>query len=160
MRVRSAPQCGSTFEVWLPCAEEEPAPQALPTRAKARGDGQLILVVEDEQTQRAALQQLLEQANYQVITAPHGAEAVALYAQRSAQIALVLTDIAMPVMDGVALSHALRSISPTLPIVAVSGSLDQGLVDALHALPVQHILPKPYDVDELLEVLGRQLAGA
>jgi len=84
-----------------------------------------VLVVDDEFSIRDITQQTLETFGYRVITANDGAEAVALYAQQVSEIALVLTDMMMPVMDGAATIQVLLRINPAVRIIAASG-IDSG----------------------------------
>ena len=76
--------------------------------APAKGNGELVLVVDDEENILRATKAVLEKHNYRVVSASDGAEAVALFAQQMEAIKVVLTDISMPHMDGVATVRALR----------------------------------------------------
>lgn len=82
-----------------------------------RGHGELILVVDDEKSIRTIAVKTLSRFGYRVLEAGNGAEAVALYVQHQHEVALVLTDVSMPVMDGEALITALRSFSSPVRIV-------------------------------------------
>ena len=94
---------------------------------------------------------------YRVILASDGAEAVALYAARGAEIAAILTDMMMPGMDGFALIRILRGMDPGVRIIAASGYASGGVETKLAGLGVTHFLPKPYTRDSLLVTLGRIL---
>ena len=78
-------------------------------------------MVDDEASILAITSQTLQAFGYRVLTATDGADAVAVYAQHQDEIAVVLTDMMMPVMDGAATIHALMRINPTIKIVAASG---------------------------------------
>ena len=93
----------------------------MPSPPLPQGHGELVLVVDDEEAIRAVAKRMLEQFGYRTLLATHGAEAVALYAQHRADIAVVLTDMAMPVMDGPSLVVALKSIDPGVRIIGTSG---------------------------------------
>src|SRR5690606_3243760 len=95
-------------------------------RSLPRGEGELILVVDDEPSVREVTRQTLEAFGYRVVTAGDGAEGVATYASRRDEVALVLTDIMMPVMDGTALIAVLKRMDPDVRIIAASGLQGQG----------------------------------
>jgi CheY-like chemotaxis protein len=88
-----------------------------------------------------------------VLTAPDGAAAVALYAQHSEEIAVVLTDMRMPVMDGTATIHALRRINPNVKLIVATGS-KEGAAEANAAGVPDHLF-KPYTIETLLRTLHR-----
>ncbi|MGB0581579.1 MAG: response regulator, partial [Limisphaerales bacterium] len=98
----------------------------------------------------------------QVIEATNGAEAVAVYAQHSEQIALVVTDIMMPIMDGVALVRALRAINPEVKMLGASGFVgDQSgsnRMAELQAAGVSLVIEKPFAAETLLRAVADQLA--
>ena len=152
---------GSTFKVYLPAlassaAEQTsgPEPVALP-----RGNGELILVVDDEAPILNITRQTLEVFGYRVITAVDGAHAIGLFAQRSAEISVVLTDMMMPVMDGPALIAALLRIDPNVRVIAASGLHANGSVAKATSLGIKKFLAKPYSADALLVMLKSVLAG-
>jgi YesN/AraC family two-component response regulator len=91
------------------------------------------------------------------MTAEDGAQAVALYAMRRDEVAVVLTDMMMPVMDGSALIIALQRINPQVRVIAASGlSINSSVARATHA-GVKHFLAKPYTADALLGLLRKIL---
>ncbi len=152
---------GTTFQVFIPAqteaalAETPPPVPALPC-----GHGELILVVDDEAPMRWVTRQILESFGYRVVLASDGAEAVAIYTQRGAEIAAVLTDMTMPVMEGPEAIRLLRGINPTLPIIGASGLAATTYAPKLARLGVKHILSKPYTTAELLEMMQQVLATA
>jgi signal transduction histidine kinase len=113
---------GSSFRVFLPAAEgvetEHLGPAARPVPP---GKGELILVVDDEQHIREMTFTILTRQGYRVILAADGAEAAVLFAQRAAEIRLVITDIQMPNLDGATLARALRRIKPATRLLVISG---------------------------------------
>ena len=104
---------GTKFEIYLPAATSDKAAEdvAVEQTGLPRGHGELILIVDDEDGIRKIVQATLERFGYRVLPAANGAEAVALFVQNRDDVALVLTDMAMPVMDGPATIVALRAIS-------------------------------------------------
>jgi CheY-like chemotaxis protein len=157
---------GTTFKIYLP------ASPALRTAESAQpfntdlplGRDELVLVVDDESSIRLITQQTLETFGYRVITACNGAEAIALYAKQPQEIALVLTDMMMPVMDGAAIINVLKSINPAVRIIAASGIDSQANLAKATKAHVQDFLAKPYTAQTLLklirEVLDRTVDAA
>ena len=116
-----------------------------------------VLVVDDEEHIRKVAQRMLKHFGYQTLLAANGAEAVELYRSRQNEIAAVLTDMAMPVMDGPATILALKAINPQVKIVASSGLANQD--DHQHAaeLGVHYFISKPYTAESLVQVLHDML---
>src|SRR5262249_28590528 len=108
---------GSRFKIHLPAIEAEQAPSKQAARIDiAMGNGELILVVDDENSIREIARETLSTFGYQVLTAGDGTEALALFAQRSGEVRCVITDMMMPFMDGPATIRALRKLAPDLKI--------------------------------------------
>ncbi|NQX02276.1 response regulator, partial [bacterium] len=159
IRVDSEPGNGSTFKVYLPAQSEATVADAQ-TRIAAElplGRGELILVVDDDASVRVITQATLEAFGYRVLLASNGAEAVALYAPRKAEIAAVLTDMTMPVMDGATTIQILKKIDPEVRIAAASGLPLSAEVARACGLDVNHFIPKPYTAEMLLAVLRQIL---
>ena len=159
IKVRSHKGSGTTFEVYIPAS---PGAAAVPVDSNGlalRGDEEMILVVDDERPIRNLLQRTLVSHGYRVICAENGAEAIDLYAQHQGQISAVITDIMMPLMDGVTMVRKLRAVAPDLKILAVSGMGGAAERTAtkheLAAMNVTTLLSKPYSADEILEAVGR-----
>jgi CheY-like chemotaxis protein len=146
---------GASFVVRLPAlpdATAEGEPRS-PPRPLPRGNGELVLVVDDEVAVRTIARTILEQFGYRVLQAGNGAEAVAIYATRPKEIAAVLTDMSMPVMNGAALIATLKVLNPAVRVIGSSGgSSDRALEFALSA-GSQGFLAKPYTAEALLEAL-------
>jgi PAS domain S-box-containing protein len=159
MDVRSDAGKGTEVNVYLPvkeAADPGTAEPSEPPRGVA-GDGELILVVDDEEGIRSTTRRMLERFGYRVLVASNGAEAVALYVQHQPDVAAVITDMVMPVMDGPATIFALKAIEPDVRIIASSGqTVSEGVARALDA-GVQHFIPKPYRADEMLAALQELL---
>ncbi|MEW6303052.1 MAG: PAS domain S-box protein [Verrucomicrobiota bacterium] len=150
---------GTTFRVYLPAvtgAEVQAATE--PTAELPRGNGELVLVADDEANVREITQRTLEAHGYRVITANDGAEAVALYASDRANIKVVITDMAMPFMDGPTTIRALQKLQPKLPAIAVSGMADQARLIELADNPNVVFLQKPYNAEKLLTTLRQAIA--
>jgi len=159
VNVYSEPGNGTTFRLYFP-AREESGVDGEAERLGAellRGQGEVILVVDDESSVREITKQTLQTFGYRVVTARDGADAVAIYAQRGDEIDLVLTDMVMPIMDGPATIRALKRMDPAVRIIAASGLGTNGGVARAVESGIRHFLPKPYTADTLLEAIHRVL---
>lgn len=122
-----------------------------------RGDGELILVVDDEKGIREIAVKTLKRYGYRVLEATNGAEAVSVYVQHQKDIALVLTDVSMPIMDGAALIAALLSINPQVRILVSSGlPTNSGVAKAME-LGVRQFIPKPYTAEKMLGMIYKEI---
>ncbi|OYW28852.1 MAG: hypothetical protein B7Z47_05415, partial [Chthoniobacter sp. 12-60-6] len=147
---------GSKFRVFFPACKSLPsAPSAAPSLsllpALKAGQGQLVLLVDDEDNVRDIACQTLEAFGYKVVTARNGYEAVSLYTRLHNTIDVVLTDMMMPVMDGAAAIRAIRKINPEAAIIAATGlqpNLEQARMEG-----AAQLLPKPYTAATMLETL-------
>jgi len=158
IRVYSEPGNGTKFSVYLP-AQTEPAGHTAAEMAAEmpRGNGELILVVDDESFVRQITQQTLEAFDYRVIVASDGAEAASAYAARGSEIAAVLMDMMMPVLDGAATIAVLRRMNPEVRIIAASGLSANEPDRAIANLGPRHVLTKPFTAETLLTKLRQVL---
>lgn len=150
---------GSTFKVYLP-AEVADVPlhvPPIPDSQLPRGAGEWVLVVDDEESVRHVTQRTLERYGYRVRTAENGRQALTVYAEAGSTIAVVLTDIAMPVMDGHALILELGRLNRSVKLVAMSGLDAGGEISRLIAAGTCEYLPKPFSSHALLTTLARTL---
>jgi two-component system NtrC family sensor kinase len=160
LEVRSEVGQGTTFEIFLP-EQANSATRAIPVPVEpANGNGELILVVDDEPEIRAAAQRVLFKHGYRAITACDGAEALAIYAASVDPIHAVLTDIMMPVVDGVALCRALKKIDPGVRVIASTGGGERSRAAELETLNVRRILEKPFSTGALLSMLREALESS
>lgn len=151
---------GTTFKVYLPAEAEGTKASAVEKIENdwPRGNGEWILLVDDEASILTVTRQTLEAFGYNVLTAENGAQAVSLFAVNRNKISLVLTDMAMPVMDGTATIAALRLLDPKIRVIAASGLNANGNLALTHS-DVRHFLPKPYTTESLLGTLRVALDG-
>lgn len=158
--VRSNPGKWTVFEVYLPAVveedDEEDDPVGMPLES---GNGELILLVDDEPKIRELTCETLEHHGYSVITARDGADAISMYCQRRQDINAVLMDLKMPVMDGVTTIRVLRGMNPHLKIVVTSGSI--GGLDEVSGPrhQVNGFLRKPYTNARLLQMVSEVVNG-
>ncbi|HVU26620.1 MAG TPA: PAS domain-containing protein [Verrucomicrobiae bacterium] len=150
---------GSSFWVYLP-AQADSRSEKLEDRPAhfPRGQGETILVVDDEKVVRETAQATLETFGYKVVLANDGAMAMAAYAENQSRISVVLTDILMPVMNGEATIRALKHINPNVKIIAASGLKSDPAPDTIHELGVRHFIAKPFTASAILEKLREVIA--
>ena len=152
VNVQSKVGRGSQFQVFLP-AIQTVAIELDEHSQIARGNGELILIVDDEALIRDVAKTSLELFNYRVLTASDAIEAFSLYAQHTDEINLVLIDIQMPSMDGLHVIRVLQRMNPAVKIIAISGLASNRHLLATSGLEVQAFLPKPYTMKELLDTI-------
>ena len=159
---------GSTFRVFIPTTgsfvpntvesplefgpEESPAPP--------QGQGETILIVDDEPAILKVTSSFLIKNGYTVLSAGDGIEALTIYVKNSADIKLVVTDVMMPMMDGVNLTRALKKINPLVQVIAASGHTEISHKNDLRALGIQTFLIKPFNNHQLLEAIHNAISEA
>ncbi|KCZ72125.1 PAS domain S-box [Candidatus Methanoperedens nitroreducens] len=140
---------GTTFEFYIPAVITNETQKAEDQPLSPRGQGEVILVVDDEAPIREITSATLETNGYRVLTASNGAEAVVLYAQKKDDIKVVLMDMMMPVMEGPECIRTLRKVNPGVRVIAISGLTDRNDLEVF-ADNVCAFLPKPYTAQRLL----------
>jgi CheY-like chemotaxis protein len=149
---------GTRFNIYLP-AEGKTSPAAADANpvTPANGHGELILFVDDEPAVRLVGRRLLEQHGYRVVEAADGNEALIRYQQLRPAVALVITDLIMPVLDGPTLIMELNKLDAALPIIAASGHAAGVAPDTLRDIKLEALLQKPFEISELLREIDRVL---
>ncbi|OYW31285.1 MAG: hypothetical protein B7Z47_01505 [Chthoniobacter sp. 12-60-6] len=149
---------GSCFRVYLPAHPVQAvARPVVEEPVLPRGNHELVLLVDDEAAVREITRQTLEAYGYRVLLAADGAEAVALYSKHQNDIALVLTDMRMPVMDGTTTIQVLMKMNPEVCIIAASGINANNSVAKAAGTGVRQFLPKPYTAETILRALHNAL---
>ena len=115
-----------------------------------------ILVVDDENTVRELLSELLSNIGYQVVSAQNGYDGLKLFQNNS--IELVLTDLDMPVMDGWSLAAGIKAKSPGTPVIIVTGLDKEEVSQKLKAGHVDGVIFKPFSVEEVNETVRKMLS--
>jgi CheY-like chemotaxis protein len=143
---------GSAFKVYLPLADAATAAELPPPRAleRALGGTETILVVEDEAAVRELVQLLLARVGYEVLVASNPREAAEAFGRAGDRVALVVSDVVLPQMDGPAMVRQLRARRPELKALFFSGYND-GMVTQDELLdPSAEFLEKPFTADALI----------
>ncbi|MFB2875326.1 response regulator [Floridanema aerugineum] len=147
---------GTEFKVFLPAFIPSP------TRIEEDldfppGNGETILIVDDEAAIREITQNSLEAYGYQTLTATNGVEAISLYMQHPQDINLVIIDMMMPTMDGSMAIRTLKAINPQVKIVAISGLVTGDKLSESTGVDVDAFLTKPFTAKDLLITLSQVL---
>jgi nitrogen-specific signal transduction histidine kinase/ActR/RegA family two-component response regulator len=149
---------GTTFTIYLPALQVRPPTSPVIERgALIQGQGETVLVVEDNATLRAAMIDILEMLNYRVLPAADGRAALVVLEQHADEIAVVLSDLVMPEMGGQALFHAMRDRGLTLPVVMLSGHPMERELEVLQDQGLAGWMLKPLDGDQLAQLLAQVL---
>ncbi|HTG98494.1 MAG TPA: PAS domain S-box protein [Burkholderiales bacterium] len=158
--VVSTPGRGSRFAIYLPRVEEEEMRPAAGDDASplARGQGERVLVVDDEEALVAVTSEVLKHIGYEPVGCSDGAAALAAF--DSGHIDAVIADEVMPGMSGTQLATALRRKRADLPIVLVSGYTGPILTERALGAGVTEILKKPVQSREIARALARVLHSA
>ena len=130
------------------------------TRARQEGpdDGKpLLLLVEDEQTQRELLKALLEADGFRVLAASDGDEALRVFTEVKDDVSLVITDLRMPGMDGYRLLLAMKQLRPDVMVVVVSGHINPQIEEDLLREGAVAVLQKPLQPRSFLELVQRSM---
>ncbi|WP_372657631.1 ATP-binding protein [Hydrogenophaga sp.] len=156
--VRSAPGAGACFSLYLPACEPVEETAAL-TRALEPSGTRELLFVDDDPLVRRAWSTLLQRMGWVVTQAEDGEEAWALFQRQEQDWAVVLTDLAMPKLDGCGLARRIAETHRPPPMVLMSGNVSIDDADHLVETLFSEVLHKPVDAAELERVLKKLVAG-
>jgi C4-dicarboxylate-specific signal transduction histidine kinase len=156
--VYSEPGTGTKFLVFLPSSKQTTAAKViLDVRDEdVDGNGETILIVDDESLILETARETLESRNYRVLTASSGAEATKVFQQQRDRVDLVLLDMMMPGTDGFDTKDAVRAVDPTIRVIASSG-LRRSSAEGGRLADVDGFLPKPYSDEQLLRMVRQVL---
>ena len=121
------------------------------------GQGELILVVDEQAAVRESLCFALKSNGYEVLTAAAGDQGLAVFRQHRAKIRAVVIDLIMPVANGPNLIAALRAIEPGVAILGITGRLERSVGQSFENLHLSAVLNKPFSGPELLQALNATL---
>jgi PAS domain S-box-containing protein len=147
--VESTLGLGTTFTLWFPAAEAEVAPEVEPSTAVLDRGDEVILLVEDEEELRRLAVRELDRRGYAVVVAAAGAEALEVAHSLDGRIDLLVTDVVMPGMSGIELAAQVNELWPSMPVLFVSGHLDEQSVGRNPMAEDADLLPKPFTPDQL-----------
>jgi len=148
---------GTAFCLYFPAKTSDTVLAEATQVQMPEGNGETILVVDDEAALANILQKLLHRLNYQVAITSSSIEALDWVRQNPGQFDLVITDLTMPEMNGVALAEQIRRIRPEMPIILVSGYSGSISEDSLRQAGIQELIDKPVPPHTLAEAVHRAL---
>lgn len=158
LQFTSKPGVGTIFKVYLPADTGALAKETARQDDHGHWQGSgTVLVAEDEDQLLLVLKETLEYLGFTPIGASNGREALALYQANADDIALVVTDIGMPFMDGYELCRELKKLNPKLPVIISSGFGDAVVSSQMINEDVAGMISKPYSLQQLQSVLKRVL---
>ena len=157
--VASEPGRGCTFRIYLPAVFENLVYEAAESDLKIepRGSGQRILLVEDADSVRAAVRDMLRSGGYEVVGVETAEQALYVFERDGGEFDLVFSDVVLPDGDGLQLVEFLRSRKPGLPVLLSSGYPDQKSQWPVIKEKGYPYLPKPYSLSDLLPAVEAAL---
>lgn len=159
INVSSEPGQGTTFAIYLPLMERAASSVSVTEKKPAPGGTETILIAEDDDIVRRLSQTVLERSGYTVLAANDGLEAMDMFTQHQDAIALVLLDVIMPKLSGLAVFDRVRAMRPDLCVLFSSGySIDAVHAD-IHFNANTQMIQKPYHPDDLLRKVRQILDG-
>lgn len=159
VEVESTPGEGTTMRVLLPAVETEEVAVLEEIAALPRSEGQRILYVDDEKELAGIGKRRLERLGYQVVAMGDPVEALELFRNEGGRFDAVVSDYLMPRMNGLELAAALVRIRPEVPVVLLTGFVDDLPEETIRAAGVDELLQKPATTRDLVEALVRAMAS-
>ncbi|WP_157867398.1 PAS domain S-box protein [Gloeothece citriformis] len=156
IRLSSEVGKGTEFKVYFPAIIGQTSQLTLKEEL-LKGNGELILIVDDEATVREITKASLEKYNYKTLMASDGIDAIAIYAQYQHQISVIIMDLAMPNMDGLTCIRILQKMNPDVKVIATSGLSSN--IELLSSVNLNTFLLKPYTLKELLKAVHKQISN-
>ena len=117
-----------------------------------------MLVIEDEEPIREILSRVFARMGIKLVLARHGREGVELFIRHRAEISLVVSDFQMPGLDGLAVLREIRSIAPKLPVLIMSGRLDDAALEQLRESGASGFIDKPFGYEQIQAAVYGALA--
>jgi PAS domain S-box-containing protein len=156
--VRTTVGQGTTFTIWLPISGEASAPPAEVDDALPHGQGQTVMIIDDEKPLVALAEETLANLGYEPIGFSSSVAALEAFRDAPQRFDIVLTDETMPELVGTDLAREIRLLRPDLPIVLMSGYSGAQLHERARAVGIQEILRKPLQSKDIAESFGRVLS--
>ena len=153
VEVKSEPGQGTSFKVYLPLCHEDAAPENAQQTSPEEGQGETILLVDDEDDLRETTAEVLIEMGYQVLQAVNGSEALELFKSQQSEISLVLSDVIMPKMGGVQLLQAIREFDQQVPVILATGYDQNNVLDQRAMKENCQAIHKPFNFDALAQII-------
>ncbi len=157
--VESTPGRGTTISVFFPQSSKQPsAKPANQAKTMTRENSGTVLLVDDDTIVLEITAELLSRMGFDVLTEANGIDAIETFKQHKDHVSLILTDYAMPQMNGLEMLSPLREIAPGIPVILASGYSEDQVMSSNHTEKPQVFLEKPYSLDDLKEAVNQSLA--
>jgi len=156
MDIRSEPGQGTSFYIFLPLSQADCC-TTVKSEVLHQGQGETILLVDDDACVRETGREILESLGYGVMIASNGDDALALYERNSRLIAAVISDVVMPGMQGDELASRIKQHSDSMPVVLMSGYDKNEVLNASIRATVDKVITKPFSVAMISEILQQLL---
>ncbi len=152
VQVESQPGKGATFQVYLPAvlADNDHGDVKVKATSPAKGNGELVLVVDDEPSIRRFASAILSRNGYRTLTAADGREGLKVFGEQCGAVKLVVSDLMMPQLDGLGMIRDLRRIQPDLKTIIVTGLGEENRISEAKAAGADVVLNKPFNAEQLL----------
>jgi CheY-like chemotaxis protein len=152
--VQSDPGKGTTFSIYFPISALQPSEKRFHTKTRASGGHETILLVEDDNTVREMVRNVLESSGYRILIAKNGEEAMMVFKENRKEIQLLISDVVMPKKGGQEVLTEIRGINPAIKVILLSGYPKEELGRLSN---YDAFLPKPLIPDNLLQTLREVL---
>jgi signal transduction histidine kinase/CheY-like chemotaxis protein len=152
-------EVGTTFTIWLPATNRLPTPAADPAGDLPRGNGETVMIVDDERALVALAEEILAGLSYEPVGFDSSLAALEAFRLEPKRFDLVLTDQTMPDLTGTELAREIRQLRPEIPILLMSGFSGSQLSERAHAVGVIDVLHKPLVRRDIAEPVARALQG-
>jgi CheY-like chemotaxis protein len=157
IEVRSIPNIGTTFTLYLPSAEKGTEKDATEFVMKPIGNGQSILVIDDEKMIREMARDMLNILGFKVLLAASGVEGIELYSKYRSEISLVILDLLMPEMNGKVCFERLKIMNSKVKVIVASGMGESDKKKELEDMGIVAYLEKPYRLEHMTEKIREAL---
>ncbi len=154
IEVESKAGSGTTFTIIFPIGSEGKEEMPVPLMIK-KGREARILVIDDEESVRSAISQILSQVNHQVTVAENGKEGIRLFKEKEFDI--VLTDLGMPGMSGWEVCKTIKGISPNFPVGMITGWGMEVNQAKIEESGLDFVISKPFDLNQILNTVAERL---
>ena len=144
---------GTSFHIYLPLLSMVEIEPAVTSQEVVEGDGECILIVEDQEAILDMGQEVLTSLGYKVLTATNGQLAIDTYKAHADEIQLIIMDVVMPVMSGSQAARHIRQINPQVKIIFSTG-YDK---DTQSNMVNETIITKPFKISSLSQIIRSQL---
>jgi CheY-like chemotaxis protein len=151
---------GTTFDIWLPVVGETAIPAVEAARTLPRGNGETVMIVDDERPLVALAEEITAQLGYEPVGFDSSGAALEAFRNAPLRFDAILTDESMPDLIGTELAHEILQIRPKIPIILMSGYGGAQLTNRAAEIGVTEVLRKPLHRRDLAESLARALGSA